>query len=296
MSGTSHSRDRDQRAVAVALTATGAFFCVELVAGFLTNSVALLADAVHMLTDVAALGMSFAAFWLSRRPATATKTYGYHRAEILAALVNGLILWFAVAAILYESYHRLFAPEPVRSEGLLVVAVMGLGVNVFCALQLAPRRQGSLNVRAAFLHVLSDLLGSVGAIAAAVVMLATGWNQADAIAGIAIAVLILVNSWGLIREATDILMEAVPSHIALEGLRQELQELPGTEEIHDLHVWTLTSGTYALSAHAVTDGSVPDDDMLDAMQELLSEKFHIHHVTIQLERRNRRAIELAAHS
>jgi len=256
----------------------------EVVGGWLTNSLALLADAGHMLTDMGALAISLFALWLAGRPATDRKTYGYYRAEILTAFLNGVVLWFAAAGILYKAYRQ---PAPVHGTGMLVVAALGLGVNAFCAFLLSGRRGGSLNVRAAFLHVLSDLLGSVGAILAAIVILLTGWVRADPLASVLIAALILVGSVGLVRESVDVLMEAVPAHVDLGELRKALLCVPGMADIHDLHVWTVTTGHYALSAHAVVDGTVADEGILDSIEAVLAERFSIDHVTIQLERRSR---------
>lgn len=288
-----NERQRDRRVLGAALAATSLFLFAEVAGGLLTNSLALLADAAHMLADVGALGMSLFAVWLAGRPATDTKTYGYYRAEILAAFLNGVILWFAVAGILYEAYRRYGNPVQVHGAGMLLVAVLGLAVNLFCAFLLAGRRGGSLNVRAAYWHVLSDLLGSLGAIVAAVLILVTGWVQADALVSVLIAALILAGSISLVREAADVLMEAVPAHIDMEELRKALLGVPGTADIHDLHVWTVTTGHHALSAHAVVDGTVSEDRILDTIQHLLAERFSIDHVTVQLERRNRAAQEPA---
>lgn len=270
----------------MALGVTASFFVVELIGGWLTNSLALLSDAAHMFTDVAALSLGLFALWVATRPATDRKTYGYYRAEILGALVNGLALWLVVVWIVYEAYERLAQPPAVRSGLMMVVAGLGLVANVACAWLLAPQQGASLNLRAAFLHVLADLLGSVAAMIAGAVMLVTGWYVADSIAAFSIAALILVASWTLIREAVDVLMEAVPQHVDLDRLRADLQGVPGTEEVHDLHVWTLTTGQYALSAHVVVDGTQNGERIIEEMRLLLAERFHIDHVTIQLEREN----------
>jgi cobalt-zinc-cadmium efflux system protein len=278
-----HERSHDRTALRWALGLTAAFCVVELVGGWLTNSLALLSDAVHMLTDVASLALGLFALWVAHRPASANKTFGYHRAEILAALANGVALCLAVAFIVREAVERLSTAETVDIDGMLLIASLGLAVNVLCACLLAPRDGSSLNLRAAFLHVLADLLGSLGAIGAALIMLATGWYAADALAACVIAVLVLYSAWGLVRESLDILMEAVPEHIDLERLRGEMEQVPGTRRVHDLHVWTLTTGRYALAAHAVVDASVNGDAILVQMRDLLSRRFAVHHVTIQLE-------------
>jgi len=278
-----HERSQDRRALRWALGLTAVFSVVEFVGGWLTSSLALLSDAVHMLTDVAALALGLFALWVANRPPSANKTFGYYRAEILAALANGVALCLVVAFIVREAIDRLSAEKPVDPNGMLVIAALGLGINLVCAWLLAPDRESSLNLRAAFLHVLADLLGSLGAVAAAVVIIATGWYAADAVAACAIAVLVLISSWQLVRESLDVLMEAVPEHIDLERLRGEMEQVPGTRRVHDLHVWTLTTGRYALSAHAVIDANASGDTILEHMRELLATRFSVQHVTIQLE-------------
>jgi len=278
----SHRHD-DSGRLRLALVLTASFFSVELVGGWLANSLALLSDAAHMFTDVVALSLALLALWIAGRPPSESKTFGYTRAEILAALVNALALCLVVFWIAREAYGRLSAPPAVNSGLMTTVAAVGLAVNAVCAWLLRPRQGSGLGQRAAFLHVLSDLLGSVGAITAGIVILATGWYEADAVAAFFIGMLVLAGAWGVIREAVDILMESVPSHIDLERLRAELEAIPGTERLHDLHVWTLTPGHYALSAHAVIDGSVDGEDILGQMRTVLAARFGIDHVTIQLE-------------
>lgn len=278
-----HERSHDRRALRWALGLTALFSVVELVGGWLTNSLALLSDAVHMVTDVASLTLGLFALWVAHRPPSANKTFGYHRAEILAALANGVALCLAVVFIVREAIDRLDTVHHVDTTGMLVIAGIGLAVNLLCAWLLAPHEGSSLNLRAAFLHVFSDLLGSLGTIAAAVVIVCTGWFAADAVAGMVIAALVLVSAWGLVRESLDILMEAVPSHIDLNRLRGEMEQVAGTCRVHDLHVWTLTTGQYALAAHAVIDASADGDAILEEMRALLARRFAIDHVTIQLE-------------
>jgi len=278
-----HERWQDRRALRWALALTATFSLVEFVGGWLTGSLALLSDAVHMLTDVAALSLGLFALWVANRPPSANKTFGYHRAEILAALANGVALALAVVFIVREAIERLSAEKPIDPTGMLLIATTGLAINVLCAWLLAPDKDSSLNLRAAFLHVLADLLGSLGAVAAALIIIATGWYAADAVAACAIAVLVLISAWQLVRESLDVLMEAVPGHIDLERLRGEMEQVPGTRRVHDLHVWTLTTGRYALSAHAVIDASASGDTILESMRELLATRFAVQHVTIQLE-------------
>jgi len=185
--------------------------------------------------------------------------------------------------IVGEAIDRLRDAQTIDTTWMLILAGSGLGVNLLCAWLLAPDKDSSLNLRAAFLHVLADLLGSLGAVAAALIIIATGWYAADAVAACAIAVLVLISAWQLVRESLDVLMEAVPGHIDLERLRGEMEQVPGTRRVHDLHVWTLTTGRYALSAHAVIDASASGDTILESMRELLATRFAVQHVTIQLE-------------
>jgi cobalt-zinc-cadmium efflux system protein len=289
------SRDhaRELRAVRTGLAVTILLCAGELVGGWLTGSLALIADAAHMVTDAAALGLTWFAMWIARRQATASKSFGYHRAEIIAALLNGVALWLIVVFILGEAWQRLWQPRAVWGGGMLAFAVAGLLANVFVARVLHRDSRHSLNLRGAYLHVLSDLLGSIGAVAAGIAIVWTGWDGVDPLVSVAIAVLILVGSFTLVREAVDVLMEAVPGHIDVDELRRALEDVPGTAEVHDLHVWSLTTGRHALSAHAVTDGTRHPDAILDGMASLCARRFHIDHVTIQIEHENRRAAEPA---
>jgi cobalt-zinc-cadmium efflux system protein len=291
-----HPRDhaREFDAVRGSLAATALLCVAQLIGGWLTNSLALVSDAAHLLTDVGALGLALFALWIGTRRATETKTFGYYRAEILAALVNGVALWVIVIFIVAEAWRRLANPPTVAGRGMLALAAIGLAVNVGVVLRLSGHRHVSLNLRGAYLHVVSDLLGSIGTLVAAIVILTTGWNAADAVASALIAVLIMMSSWTLVSEAVDVLMEACPSHIDVDALRRSLEDVPGTGEVHDLHVWSLTTGRYALSAHAVVAGDhdhADDDAILAAMADVCARDFHIDHVTIQLEHESRLAAE-----
>jgi cobalt-zinc-cadmium efflux system protein len=290
---TDRVHDDEAGAVRTGLAVTAALCVAELAGGWLTNSLALLTDAVHMFTDVGALGLTWFALWIGTRPASPQKTFGYYRAEILAAFVNGVVLCAVVAFVMVEAWHRLHDPPAVAGGGMLVIATGGLAVNVFVVSRLHAHRHASLNLRGAYLHVVSDLLGSLGAIVAAIVILATGWTMADALASVAIAVLILRGAWSLVGEAIDVLMEGVPAHVDLEDLRTALEGIDGIAEVHDLHVWTLTTGRHALSAHAVMSGGAGHDAVLDALMDVCRARFGIDHVTIQLEGRNRLASEPA---
>jgi len=287
------ARRAGQRALTTALLLTLGYMGVEVVGGLATNSLALLSDAAHMFTDGIALGLGLFGLWIADQPATEHKTYGYHRAEILVALINGLVLWLVVLWVFWEAWQRMMAPPAVHGSGVLIVASLGLAVNLVAAWLLSGAASHNLTVKGAFLHVVSDLLGSVGVIVSGLVILLTGWNAADAVASVIIAVLILVSSFGLIREAVDVLMEAVPRHIDLDDLRRTLEGVPGATEVHDLHVWSLTTGHCALSAHAVVEEGVTGDHVLAEMNDRLAERFGIRHVTIQLELRSRRHAEPA---
>jgi cobalt-zinc-cadmium efflux system protein len=267
-----------------ALVLTSVFLVAEVVGGILSNSLALLADAGHMLTDVGALAFSLFVAWLSRQPATPRRTYGYLRFEILAALLNGATLLAVSAAIIWEAIGRLRHPPAVGTGVMLVVASGGLVVNLVAARMLRGSAGHSLNVRGAYLHVLSDLLGSVAAVGAALLARYFGWAIADPVASILMTALIVRGSWSLVRESVDILLESTPAHIDVEQVRAALEAVPDVESVHDLHVWTLTSGIVALSAHAMVRESAHHQRALEAMTAAAA-RFDINHTTIQLENR-----------
>ena len=274
---------RSRRPLVLALVTQLIFFVVELVGGLLTNSLALIADAGHMLSDVIALGLSLLALVYTQKPHTAQKTYGYHRLEILVALVNGLVLWAIAGYILFEAYHRFSEPPAIASLPLMVIAGMGLLVNLFGVSILYPTKDHSINLRSAFLHLLADSLGSVAAIAAGVAIYLQGWYWFDPLAGAAIAVLIFIGSWQLVWEAADILMEGTPKHIDLAEVTRALEDYPGVAEIHDLHIWSISSGLYAMSVHVVLSDSLDRDCLTWELEELLAHRFGLDHATIQLE-------------
>lgn len=280
-------RHNETRRLKWALGVSAVYFFAELIAGFLTNSLALLSDAGHMVTDVAAMGLSLFAFQMARRPATLSSTYGFHRVEILAALFNGLALWLIVGIIFTAAYARLPQPPRVHSEGMLMVAVLGLVINIVSGAILYGAHHHNLNLRGAFIHVLSDAIGSVGAIAAGLIMLATDWYLADPLISIFIGVLILYSSWSLVKDSLSVLMQAVPKGIELEEVRKTIEAVAGVSKVHDLHVWAVTSDIFTLSAHAVVDDGGDFHAVLNGIEETLRERFNIEHVTIQLETESR---------
>jgi cobalt-zinc-cadmium efflux system protein len=263
---------------------TGAFMVAEVVGGLLSGSLALLADAGHMFTDAGALALSLFAMRIAQRPASPARTYGYVRFEILAALVNGATLLVIAGLIVMEAWERLRDPVVVDGVVMLSVATLGLGANVAGALLLHGHAHDNLNIRGAYLHVLGDLLGSVGAIVAGIVILITGWTPADPIISVVIALLILFSAWKLVREATAVLMEAAPPHIDVAEVLEELKGIEGLDEVHDVHVWTLTSGFIALSAHGVIDEPTEHMRILDEVKERMRAR-GIEHVTFQIELR-----------
>jgi cobalt-zinc-cadmium efflux system protein len=275
----------------LAMAITGVYFAAEVIGGFVTNSLALLSDAGHMFSDIAALAMSLFAFQMARRPATMKRTYGYHRLEILAALINGLSLWLIVGVIFTAAYNRFFDPPEVQSEGMLIVASLGLAVNIAAGVILYGSHHESLNIHGAFLHVLGDALASLGAIFAGLVMLFTGWYLADPLVSVFIGLLILYSSWNLIRESVSILMQSVPKGIDLEEVRMAIERIQGVQKVHDLHVWAVTSGIFTLSAHAVTDGNEDFHRVLNEIEGMLRDRFRIEHTTIQLETEDRERSE-----
>jgi len=284
----------EQQRLRVVLAITIGYFAAELVGGLYANSLALLTDAVHMFTDIAALCLSLLTLWIAARPATAGKTYGYLRAEILGALFNGLFLWMLVAFIWFEAAGRLRNPPPVRAPVMIAIALVGMIVNSFSAWLTFGAAQGGragMAQRAVFLHVLSDLIGCAGVLLAGATTYLTGWHGADPAVSLLIGGLIIYSSWGLIREGVDILMESVPESIDLDQLRSELLAVRGAEEVHDLHVWCLASHQFALSAHAVVSAEADQDAVLAEMAAVIEHKFKIRHITVQLERDNRRERE-----
>ena len=282
-----HRHDRSQSAggcLKAALTITATFLLAEFAGALYTNSLALLADAGHMLTDVAALSLSLFAMRFSSRRATPRKTYGFYRVEILAALLNGVFLILVAIYIFYEAYQRFSNPPEVKAGWMLVIAGVGLLSNLASAYLLFGKHRDSLNVRGAFFHVLSDAFGSMGAILAGVAILVGGYKIADPLISIFVAVLILWSSWVLIRDAVDILLEGTPAHINIVSLREQLGRADGVGSVHDLHVWTLTSGVLAMSCHVVAqNNNFNRTELLSRVSSIARERFRIDHTTIQIE-------------
>ena len=275
-------RGPQSRRLWIVLGLTATFMVAEVVGGILSNSLALLADSGHMLADVGALALSLVAMRLMRRPPSPERTFGYVRMEILAALANGATLLVISGWIVWEAWERLAAPPEVDGPLMMGVAGVGLIVNVVGAGMLHTHAHENLNIRGAYLHVLGDLLGSIGAIGAGALILLTGWTPIDAIISIVIAGLILLGAWRLVKEATRVLLEMAPPHVGMEGVLQDLKSISNLHDVHDLHVWTLTSGFVALSGHGVLDDPMHHQRVLDEIRDRMA-PHGIGHVTFQLE-------------
>jgi cobalt-zinc-cadmium efflux system protein len=273
----------DRRRLAAALALILAFMVVEVVGGIVANSLSLLADAGHMVTDAASLTLALGAAWIAATPATPQRSFGLRRAEILAALANGVLLvaisiWIIIAAV-----GRLHDPPATLGGWMLAVGAIGIVVNLAAAGVTWGGRHGSMNVRAAFLHIVADLLGSVGVVIAGAIVLATGWRYADPIAAIAIAALILVSSWTILRESVEVLLETTPRDIDAEAVGRTMVGHQGVREVHDLHIWTITSGFPALSAHVLVDPGADCHAVRQELEHVLAERFSLTHTTLQVE-------------
>lgn len=279
----------------IVLTMSSVVFVAELVTGLMTNSLALIADAGHVLSDVAGIALALLAIWFAARPASARRTFGFYRLEILAAVVNAIILFGVAAFVLLEAWRR-FGHEPEILTGpMLIVASIGLGANLFSAWLLHAAAKLSLNVRGAYLEVLGDALGSVAVIAAAIVIAATGLRVADAIAAAFIGLLIVPRTWALLREAVDVLLEATPKGTDMEHVRQHILDAPGVRDVHDLHAWTITSGMNVVSAHVVLEDGAPAGPALESLSACLADHFDIEHSTFQIETKDRSHAESGVH-
>jgi cobalt-zinc-cadmium efflux system protein len=279
---TTATRMGNRKRLTLVLVLVTAYMLAEGLGGLWTNSLALLADAGHMLSDVAALALSLFAMWMAQKPATQQRTYGYYRAEILAALANAATLIAIAIFISVEAVQRLQAPPDVQGGWMMVIAVGGLLVNLLGLVLLGKDSSGSLNMRGAWLHMLSDTLGSVGAILAGALISAFQWHWVDPVTSILISVLVLASSWGLLKETVAVLMESAPGHINVDAVHQAIRVLPGVHSVHDLHIWTITSGLIALSAHVRTEERL-QHELLREVRKVLSEQFGISHSTIQIE-------------
>jgi cobalt-zinc-cadmium efflux system protein len=265
------------------LSLTAVYMVAEAIGGWWTGSLALLADAGHMFTDVAALALALTAVWFGSRPATSKKTFGYYRLEIIAALVNGVALVVISLFIFYGAYERWLAPPVVRTGPMILVASGGLVINLICAWILHSRDEIDLNIRGASMHVMGDALGSVAAILAGVCMSLFGWYAADAVFSVFISLLIIWGSMRLIRESTNVLLEGTPAHINLAAVEDEILATVGVSAVHDLHVWTITSGREALSAHVIHATTISQPDLLRELRTKLHDRFGVDHLTIQME-------------
>ncbi len=277
-------RSQDRRRLAITLAMVVLYMAAEVVGGWLTNSLALLADAGHMLSDAGAIGLSLFALWIAQRPASPRRTYGYYRAEILAALANGATLIAIAVVIFLEALGRFRQPLEVAGAPMLAVAIGGLVVNLIALALLSGGQSTSLNVRGAWLHVLTDALGSVGAIIAAALIWLFGWYWVDPLVSVLIGLLVIYSAWSLLQEAVSVLMESTPRHLDVDRIREAMLQADGVLEVHDLHVWTITSGFDALSAHVVlADAALPHGKLLAEIRTALHDRFGIDHITIQIE-------------
>jgi cobalt-zinc-cadmium efflux system protein len=276
-------REESKSKMLLILGLTSTFMVVEVVAGLYTKSLALLADAGHMLTDVAALSLGLVAVWFASRPPTAEHTYGYYRTEILAGLINSVLLVGISGFVLYEAYRRLGEPPEVTPVPMLIVASIGLCINLLSMKLLGRLADKSINVKAAYLEVMSDMFATVGVIIAALIILFTRWYAVDAIISAGIGLFILPRTWVLLRECVNVLMEGTPGHINLGELRRSMLAVPGVADVHDIHCWTITSGMDSLSCHVTIDISSSADQVLAKITKIAQDDFGLHHTTIQVE-------------
>jgi cobalt-zinc-cadmium efflux system protein len=277
------ARAHDRRRLAWVLALSALYLVAELLGGLFTGSLALLADAGHMLADVGALALALFAFWLAERPASAARTFGWRRFEILAALANGLVLGVVALGVAFEAVERVQTPRPVLGLPAFAIASGGLAVNLLGMLLLRHGRERSLNLHGAWLHLLGDALGSVAAMTAGLLIWAFDWRVADPLASLAIAGLVLRSAWSLLRETVDVLLEAAPPHLDVDELRAALLAEPGVASLHDLHVWTITSGMVSLSCHVHCTAEADGHAVLVRLQQLLRQRFDVHHATLQIE-------------
>jgi len=282
--GHHHHTSNNKTALKWSFLIIATYMVIEVIGGILTNSLALLSDAGHMLSDAAALGLSFLALKFGEKGASLSKSFGYKRFEILAAFINGITLVLISLYIFWEAYQRILNPPEVVSVGMLIVSTIGLVVNIVAAFILMKGdRDENLNVRSAFLHVLGDMLGSVGAIIAALLIMFFNWNLADPIASIIVALLIIVSGWRVTKDAFHILMEGVPANISIENVKDSLISIEEVKDVHDLHIWSITSDFPVLSCHLVVDPGFNYQELLFKARKILHDKFDLHHTTIQID-------------
>jgi cobalt-zinc-cadmium efflux system protein len=269
----------------LALLIVTAIMIAEVIGGILSNSLALLGDAGHMLVDALALGLSLFAMNMARRPATETRTYGYHRVEIMAALANGVTLVLVSAYIFYEAYNRFLEPPEVETPIMLLVASIGLVANIAGILLLHRGSHHSLNIKGAFWHIIGDTISSLGVIIGAIIIYFTGWGIVDPIIAVVIGIIILVGAWRLVRESAEILLESVPSHVQVDKVIAAMKSVSGVQDVHDCHIWTITSGIHALSAHLLIDDQMVSGSsaIMEKVNQKLASQFDITHTTLQLE-------------
>lgn len=274
-----------RRDLLIALSITVLMMVAEAIGGFLSNSLALLSDAGHMLTDNLALLLSFFAMKFANMPATDRKTFGFYRLEILAAFVNGIVLVLMSLYIMFEAYQRIVTPQPVGGRLMLLVAAIGLVANIIGAVVLNKHSSTSLNIRGAYLHIIGDALSSVGVVIGGLVIIYTGWYLVDPILSILISLVIIYSAWALVKESVSILLESVPSHINIGSVAAEIEKIEGVREAYHIHVWTITSGVYAMSAHIVIDDQLVsrNKELLDRIQSVVADRFRVMHSTIQIE-------------
>ena len=281
--GANTGRKKAMRRLSIALVLTTIYMLAEIIGGLLTNSLALLADAGHMFSDALALALSLFAFWIARRPPSSTRTYGYYRTEILAALANGATLIAISVFIFIEAYERFDNPPAVQGPLMVAIASGGLVMNLVGLWILNSGKSENLNVRGAWLHVFTDALGSVGVIVSGLLIWTLGWNRADPIASVVIGLLVIYSSWSLLKETVSVLMEGTPGHIDVDRVRDSLVGMDDVVSVHDLHVWSITSGIECLSAHLVARKDCDQQALLSGTREHMRERFGIAHVTIQIE-------------
>ena len=278
-------REASRRSLIIAMVLISSFMVAEVIGGIMSGSLALLADAGHMLTDAAAIGLALIAVWIARRPETVNRTFGYHRSEVLAALINALSLWVIAGWIVLEAYHRLNRAEIDIDGGLMtIVGGIGLAVNIAAAFVLRRGSQHSLNVDGAFKHVLADLMGSIIVVISGIIVITTGWELIDPILSLGIAALILLSSRRLVWKTLNVLLGGVPEHIDLYALCSDIEDVEGVTQIHDVHAWTITSNYDLLTAHVLIDPSYPGDmdELLNRMRRIASDKYGLHHITLQI--------------